>query len=121
MRPAGVDEDRGVVAPEGPVVLGELGIAQAEGQAEAPGPRRTAVGVSRPGISGSKKASSSALSVMAQRGKNVVSASSGKTTRSQSRLRASRRRTISRMTTAARLSSARDGSELGGADRDGSH
>ncbi len=44
------------------------------------------VAVSGPGISRSKKLSSSASSSMYQRGKKVVKASSGNTTRSQPRL-----------------------------------
>ena len=60
--------------------------------------------VSADGISRSKKLSSSAGSVMYQRGKNVVSASSGKTTRSQPLPAASSSRASMRRITSARES-----------------
>ena len=59
--------------------------------------------VSLDGISRSKKESISAWSVIHQRGKNVVSVSSGNTTSSQPMRLASRRCAISRSTTSRRV------------------
>ena len=82
----------------------ELGITERESDAESRPRGRTAACVSSPGISCSKKPSTSAWSGMYQRGKNVVSASSGKTTRSQPWALASRINAISRATTSVLVS-----------------
>ena len=72
-----VDQDGGVVAVDRPVGLGELGIAEAEADAE---PRRLVEqgALSAAPASRARKASISAWSSMNQRGKKVVRASSGR-------------------------------------------
>ena len=62
------------------LLLGQLGIAEIEPDPEFLRRDRTAAGSPAFGISRSKKRSISCWSVIHQRGKNVVSASSGKTT-----------------------------------------